>query len=181
MSAPPADDLLATLEDRFCRNMHRHAGLGWDVVRVRIKANPKVIRSLEEMERTGGEPDVVGLEPGSGVVVFTDCSPESPEGRRSLCYDPAARAARKANKPGGSAIGMAEDIGVSLLTEDQYPALQALGEFDRKTSSWVLTPAPIRGLGGALFCDRRYGEVFLYHNGAESYYGARGFRARLMV
>ncbi len=181
MPAPPADVLLATLEDRFRQNMHRHTGLDWDVVRVRIKAKRQAIRSLAEMERTGGEPDVVGLEPGSGAVIFTDCSPESPEGRRSLRYDPAALAARKANKPAGSAIGMADDMGVSLLTEDQYRALQALGEFDRKTSSWVLTPAPIRGLGGALFCDRRYGAVFVYHNGVESYYGARGFRGRLVV
>ena len=161
--------------------MHRHAGLGWDVARARIKAKPSAIRSLQEMERTGGEPDVVGLEPGSGAVVFIDCSPESPEGRRSLCYDPDALASRKANKPGGSAIGMADDMGVSLLTEDQYRALQTLGEFDRKTSSWVLTPPPIRALGGALFCDRRYGAVFVYHNGAESYYGARGFRGRVVV
>lgn len=171
--------MIAILEERFSRNAQRHAGLAWELVRARLDESK--LKVLAEMERTGGEPDVVGVDPSTGEVVFCDCSPESPAGRRSLCFDKAALDARKENKPAGSALEMAKAIGVSLLTEDEYRHLQTLGEFDRKTSSWVQTPAEIRKQGGALFCDRRYGQVFLYHNGAESYYAARGFRGLLRV
>jgi len=173
--------MIDALAQRFHKNMARHAGLAWDVVRVRLDANPGKLRALEEMERTGGEPDVVGVDPSTGEIVFCDCAPESPSGRRSLCYDKAALDARKENKPAASAVEAAAAMGVSLLTEAEYRQLQTLGEFDRKTSSWVQTPASIRKLGGALFCDRRYGQVFTYHNGAESYYAARGFRGLLKV
>jgi hypothetical protein len=171
--------LIAILEQRFGANMQRHAGLAWQAVGARLDAAK--LRILQEMENTGGEPDVVGVDPGTGEFVFCDCSTESPAGRRSLCYDQAALEARKANKPAGSALELAQSMGVTLLTEDEYGHLQTLGEFDRKTSSWVLTPAAVRRQGGALFCDRRYGRVFTYHNGADSYYAARGFRATLRV
>lgn len=173
-------ELIATLRERFDRNMQRHPGIAWSSVQARLDAHPGKLAALHEMERTGGEPDVVGAG-AAGEIVFCDCSPESPAGRRSLCYDRAALDARKENKPKGSAAGMAAAMGIEMLTEAEYRALQALGEFDRKTSSWISTPAAIRKLGGALFCDRRYDHVFLYHNGAESYYAARGFRGRLIV
>jgi len=161
--------------------MSRHAGLTWADVQARLAAHPQKLWSLNEMERTGGEPDVVGQDTETGEVLFYDCAAESPEGRRALCYDQAALEARKKNKPAGSAMGMAADMGVELLTEAEYRALQNLGEFDLKTSSWVLTPPKVRDLGGALFCDRRFDTVFVYHNGAESYYSARGFRSSLRV
>ncbi|KQZ30272.1 DUF4256 domain-containing protein [Duganella sp. Root1480D1] len=173
--------MIDLLERRFHEHMARHDGLAWNVVRARLDENPEKLRVLEEMERTGGEPDVVGVDPDSGEIVFCDCSPESPAGRRSLCFDKAALDARKENKPSGSALEVAKAIGITLLTEAEYRYLQTLGEFDSKTSSWVQTPADIRKLGGALFCDRRYGHVFLYHNGAESYYAARGLRGILRV
>jgi len=173
--------LLQTLEDRFNAHPRRHEGLAWKVVRSRLEAAPVVLRSLAEMERTGGEPDVIGQDGTSGPIVFVDCSAESPAGRRSLCYDQEALDARKANKPKGNAMELAATMGVELLSEKEYRHLQTLGEFDRKTSSWIRTPPEIRALGGALFCDRRYDTVFTYHNGAESYYAARGFRAKLPV
>jgi hypothetical protein len=171
--------MVTILEERFGKNMQRHAGLAWEAVRARLDESK--LKVLAEMERTGGEPDVVGVDPSTGEVVFCDCSPESPAGRRSLCFDRAALDGRKENKPSGSVLEMAKAMGVALLTEAEYRHLQTLGEFDRKTSSWVQTPADIRKQGGALFCDRRYGHVFLYHNGAESYYAARGFRGILRV
>jgi len=161
--------------------MHRHHGVGWVEVRARLESNPGALRSLLAMEATGGEPDVIGQDKGTGRFTFIDCSIESPTGRRSLCYDRAALDSRKQNKPQGSAVEMAAEMGIDLLTEEQYRALQTLGEFDNKTSSWVETPSDVRSLGGALFCDRRYGRVFVYHNGAESYYAARGFRGSLSV
>jgi len=161
--------------------MNRHKGVDWARVQAKLEASPDKLWSLNEMERTGGEPDVVGFDKKTGEFVFYDCSAESPKGRRSICYDRAALDARKQNKPKDSAIDMADAMGVELLTEEEYRALQKLGEFDTKTSSWVQTPARIRELGGALFCDRRYDTVFLYHNGADSYYAARGFRAVLRV
>lgn len=173
--------LLKTLEARFAAHPERHPGVSWSEVAERIADNPSAMRSLHEMERTGGEPDVIRRDTHTGAVVFCDCSPESPSGRRSTCYDRAAWEARKENRPATSALEMAESMGVELLSEAEYRELQTLGEFDRKTSSWVQTPAGIRALGGALFCDRRYGTVFLYHNGAQSYYAARGFRSRLSV
>jgi hypothetical protein len=174
-------ELITTLEDRFAKNMRRHTGIDWNTVQAKLEANPQKLQALSEMERSGGEPDVVGYDEKTSEFIFCDCSPESPTGRRSLCYDRQALDSRKANKPGGSAIEMASSIGIEILTEQQYRDLQELGEFDRKTSSWVKTPAKIRELGGALFCDRRYDHVFVYHNGAESYYAARGFRGRLKV
>lgn len=174
-------ELMQTLEERFAKHMHRHQGLAWGVVQTRLEANPEKLASLQEMERTGGEPDVIAHAPSSGVVTFCDCAAESPAGRRSLCYDRAALESRKENRPADSVLDMALALGVELLDEEQYRALQRLGEFDRKTSSWIRTPADIRKLGGALFCDRRYDHVFVYHNGAESYYAARGFRGLLMV
>lgn len=173
-------ELIRTLKDRFAKNMRRHTGIDWSSVQAKLEVNSK-LSALVEMERTGGEPDVVGYDAITGEFIFCDCSPESPLGRRSLCYDQEALSSRKENKPDGSAIEMASSIGVEILTEQQYRELQELGEFDRKTSSWVQTPAKIRHLDGALFCDRRYDHVFLYHNGAESYYAARGFRGRLNV
>lgn len=173
--------LIKTLEDRFKKNMHRHKTADWNSVQLRLHAHPQKLSSLSEMEHTGGEPDVIAMDGTTGEVIYCDCSPESPVGRRSLCFDRAALEARKENKPKGSATELATAMGVELLTEEQYRSLQRLEEFDRKTSSWVATPADIRKLGGALFCDRRYDQVFLYHNGAESYYAARGFRARLRV
>lgn len=177
MPMPPTDTLLPTLAARFAAHPHRHADITWDDVAARV--TPKSLKALAEMERTGGEPDVVGRE--GAAFVFVDCAAESPAGRRSLCFDRAALDARKENKPAGAALELAHAMGVAMLDETQYRALQALGEFDRKTSSWVQTPPAIRKLGGALFCDQRYGAVFVYHNGAESYYAARGFRARLVV
>jgi Protein of unknown function (DUF4256) len=174
-------ELAKTLKARFEQNMGRHSGFDWTKVEARLEANPARLRSLNEMERTGGEPDVVGFDPKTGEYIFYDCSAESPQGRRSLCYDRAALDARKENKPAGSAMDMAAAMGIELLNEEQYRELQKLEKFDTKTSSWVQTPAPIRKLGGALFCDRRYDTVFLYHNGAESYYAARGFRGSVRV
>ncbi len=161
--------------------MHRHHGVGWVEVRARLESNPGALKSLLAMEATGGEPDVIGQDKGTGRFTFIDCSIESPTGRRSLCYDRAALDSRKQNKPQGSAVELAAEMGIDLLTEEQYRALQTLGEFDNKTSSWIETPSDVRSLGGALFCDRRYGRVFVYHNGAESYYAARGFRGSLSV
>lgn len=175
------DDLLATLQARFERHPQRHAGIPWSQVRARLDANPQSLPSLHEMERSGGEPDVIGQDPQTGQFIFCDCSAESPSGRRSLCYDSAALESRKENRPAGSATEMAGQMGITLLTEAEYRALQTLGCFDAKTSSWIETPAAIRGLGGALFCDRRYDSIFLYHNGAQSYYAARGFRGSLRV
>jgi hypothetical protein len=174
-------DLIATLSARFSANPHRHRQIGWPEVLARFAANPGTLGSLAQMEATGGEPDVVGRDRETGRIVFCDCAPESPAGRRSLCFDRAALDARKENKPRGSAREMAAGMGIDLLTEAQYRDLQTLGAFDRKTSSWIATPDPIRALGGALFCDRRYETVFVYHNGAESYYAARGFRGRVLV
>ena len=173
--------LLTTLEARFAKNMSRHAGLAWSDIQARLEAQPKKLASLGAMESTGGEPDVVGYDEETDQFIFVDCSAESPSGRRSLCYDESALASRKANKPAGSAMGLAAEMGIEILDEPQYRALQKLGEFDQKTSSWVQTPAEIRELGGAIFCDRRYDHVFVYHNGAESYYGARGFRGLVRV
>ena len=173
--------LLAVVKTRFEKNMGRHPGMDWKIIQARLEANPERLWSLHEMERTGGEPDVVGLDEKTGEVIFYDCSAESPSGRRSLCYDQQALDARKENKPANSAQGLAETMGIDLLTEEEYRWLQRLGKFDLKTSSWVKTPAEIRKLGGALFCDRRYDHVFVYHNGADSYYAARGFRGRLSV
>lgn len=170
------DKLLRTLQARFEKNMQRHKGLAWSDVQAKLESNPGALKSLAAMEETGGEPDVIGGDAKAGRFAFCDCSAESPAGRRSLCYDRAALDARKENKPKGSAAETAAAMGIELLTEDQYRDLQKLGEFDTKTSSWIKTPEEIRSRGGALFCDRRYGMVFLYHNGAESYYAARGFR-----
>jgi len=174
-------ELLRILKARFEQNMHRHPGLDWAEVQARLEARPDKLWSLHEMERTGGEPDVVGFDSQTGEYIFYDCKPESPKGRRSLCYDPEALASRKEHKPAGSAVGMAEAMGIELLTEQEYRELQKLGAFDTKTSSWVKTPPEIRKLGGAMFCDRRYNTVWTYHNGAESYYAARGFRGSLRV
>jgi hypothetical protein len=175
------DDQIKTLKDRFAKNMHRHAGVDWGSVLAKLEASPKKLQSIYEMERTGGEPDIVGYDEETNEFIFCDCSPESPIGRRSICYDREALDSRKENKPNGNAIEMAASLGIEILTEKQYRKLQEFGEFDRKTSSWVKTPTKIRKLGGALFCDRRYDNIFLYHNGAESYYAARGFRGRLKV
>jgi hypothetical protein len=181
LSPQQREQLLNTLKTRFEKNMNRHKGVVWDKVQARLGSNPEKLWSLSEMERTGGEPDVVAPDKKSGAYIFYDCSAESPKDRRSLCYDRAALDARKENKPKDSAVDMAAAIGVELLTEEQYRELQQLGEFDLKTSSWVKTPAEIRKRGGAVFCDRRYDHVFLYHNGADSYYAARGFRGWLSV
>lgn len=174
-------DLLQTLKARFERHMHRHKSLQWAKVQARLEANAAALWSLHEMEKTGGEPDVVAQDAKTGEYLFFDCSAESPAGRRSICYDPEALESRKEHKPKHSALGMATAMGIELLTEDQYRELQQLEDFDQKTSSWVQTPPEIRDLGGALFCDRRYDHVFLYHNGAESYYAARGFRGVVRV
>ena len=173
--------LLAVLQRRFAEAMPRHAGIVWDDVQRRLAASSVALAVLARMEATGGEPDVIGRDGAKGPILFCDCAPESPSGRRSLCYDRAALDARKEAKPVGSAVEAAAAMGVELLTEAQYRGLQQLGEFDLKTSSWIATPAPIRALGGALFCDRRYGQVFTYHNGAQSYYAARGWRGLLRV
>ena len=174
-------ELLSTLKARFEKNMNRHKGLEWAKVQEKLAANTKKLWSLSEMERTGGEPDVVGFDKKTSRFIFYDCSAESPKGRRSFCYDREALAARKEHKPGNSAIDMAAAMGIELLTEEEYRELQKLGNFDTKTSSWIETPSEIRKLGGAIFCDRRFGRVFTYHNGAESYYGARAFRGSLRV
>lgn len=171
--------LIQTLKDRFTANPQRHGGIDWAAVEARL--TDRALAVLHRMEETGGEPDVIGLDAATGQVIFCDCAPESPAGRRSLCFDRAALDARKENKPAGCATERAAEIGITLLNEDEYRALQALGQFDRKTSSWIQTPDRIRKLGGALFCDRRYDTVFTYHNGADSYYAARGFRGRLLV
>ena len=173
--------LLRVLQDRFEKNMKRHKGLEWAKVQAKLEGRTHKLRSLDEMEKTGGEPDVVGHDNKTGEYIFYDCAAESPKGRRSVCYDRAALRSRKEHKPKNSAMDMAAAMGIELLTEAQYRELQKLGEFDTKTSSWVSTPADIRKLGGALYCDRRYGHVFLSHNGAESYYAARGFRGSLRV
>jgi hypothetical protein len=175
------DALLATLKNRFEANLHRHAEIAWAKVQSRLLQHPDKLWSLLEMEKTGGEPDVVAYDKTADQYAFFDCAPESPVGRRSLCYDPTSLAARKENKPKGSAIGLAASMGIEVLTEAEYRQLQQLGRVDTKTSSWVKTPESIRKLGGALFGDFRYGQVFFYHNGAESYYAARGFRGALRV
>jgi hypothetical protein len=176
-----SEALLAALRERFEKNTSRHKGMRWSDVVARLDARPAKVRSLWEMEKSTGEPDVIGRDKKSGEFIFADCSPESPSGRRSLCYDRQALNARKEHKPKNSALDVAAAMGVEILTEEQYRGLQELGEFDTKTSSWILTPATIRNLGGALFCDRRYDAVFVYHNGADSYYAARGFRSMLRV
>ncbi|HTE28775.1 MAG TPA: DUF4256 domain-containing protein [Chryseolinea sp.] len=181
LSLEQREELLSTLKVRFEKNMARHKGLKWPNVEARLEANSKKLWSLNEMEGTGGEPDVVDHDKKTGEFIFYDCSAESPAGRRSFCYDGEALASRKENKPKNSAVDMGASLGIELLTEEQYRELQKLGEFDLKTSSWVQTPVEIRELGGSLFCDRRYNQVFLYHNGAESYYAARGFRGSLRV
>jgi hypothetical protein len=175
------EELLKALKARFEKNTNRHRGLAWAQVQAKLEANADKLWSLNEMERTGGEPDVVGQDKKTGEYIFYDCSPESPKGRRNLCYDREALESRKENKPKDNAMDVAVALGVELLTEEQYRELQKLGNFDTKTSSWVKTPSQIRKLGGALFCDRRFDTVFLYHNGAESYYAARGFRGWLRV
>jgi hypothetical protein len=181
VKAGEREELLDTLRARFEKNQTRHAGLDWAEVQARLEAAGDKLGSLLEMEATGGEPDVIGRDRNTGEYVFCDCSKESPKGRRSLCYDREAREKRKEHKPRDSAVAMAAAMGIELLTEGAYRELQKLGEFDTTTSSWVVTPPEIRKLGGALFCDRRYGAVFVYHNGAESYYAARGFRGTLKV
>jgi len=181
LSAEQQAELLNTLQARFEEHPERHPELAWEKVQDRLAAHPAKLWSLNEMERTGGEPDVVGVDRKSGEYLFVDCSPESPKGRRSLCYDRQALESRKEHKPKNSALDLAENMGIELLSEEQYRQLQELGEYDTKTSSWVKTPPEIRELGGAVFCDRRYDHVFLYHNGAESYYGSRGFRGVLRV
>lgn len=175
------EELLEALKARFEKNMHRHEGVEWDKVQAKLDANPEKLWSLNEMEITGGEPDVVEYDKKKDEYIFYDCSAESPKGRRSVCYDREALESRKKHKPENNAIDMATAMGIELLTEEQYRALQKLENFDRKTSSWVQTPSDIRELGGALFCDYRYGHVFVYHNGADSYYAARGFRGSLRV
>lgn len=181
MTARERDQLLRTLKDRFEAHPHRHPGVAWTAVEARLESRPEALKSLRAMEATGGEPDVIGRDEATGRLTFCDCSAQSPSGRRSLCYDRAALDSRKEHKPRSSALELAAEIGVALLTEAEYRDLQRLGEFDTKTSSWIATPAEVRSLGGALFCDRRYGTVFVYHNGAESYYAARGFRGTLVV
>jgi hypothetical protein len=181
MKPEEREKLFGILKTRFEKNMNRHQGLVWTEVQAKLEAHPEKLRSLDEMEQTGGEPDVVGHDKATGEYVFFDCSAESPTGRRSVCYDREGLESRKENRPADSAIDMAAAMGIELLTEEQYRELQNLGNFDMKTSSWVKTPADIRKLGGALFCDRRYGKVFMYHNGAQSYYSARAFRGLLKV
>lgn len=181
MTVKQGDELLKVLKTRFEKNMKRHRGLSWAELQDRLEAHPDKLASLYQMEQTGGEPDVIGHDAQTGEYIFCDCSAESPKGRRSLCFDHAALNSRKENKPQDSAMNMASAMDIELLTEAEYRALQQLDEFDTKTSSWIQTPPEIRKLGGALFCDRRYNTVFLYHNGAESYYAARGFRGSLRV
>jgi hypothetical protein len=181
VSPKQREELLRVLKARFEKNMNRHKGLEWAKVQAKLEANTEKLWSLHEMEGTGGEPDVVGQDKKTGEYIFFDCSAESPKGRRSVCFDRESLESRKEFKPKSSAMGMAADMGIEVLTEEQIRDLQKLGEFDTKTSNWVQTPPDIRKLGGALFCDRRFGHVFVYHNGAESYYGARGFRGSLKV
>lgn len=181
LSKKQSDDLFKTLQDRFEQNMHRHKGLDWAKVQARLEANPEKQWSLNEMERTGGEPDIIGHDAKTGEYIFYDCSAESPKDRRSLCYDGDALKSRKENKPKNSAQEMAKEMGIEILSEAEYRALQKIGSFDNKTSSWLATPLEIRKHGGAIFGDNRYGQVFIYHNGAESYYAARGFRGSLRV
>ncbi|MCM3568112.1 DUF4256 domain-containing protein [Neobacillus mesonae] len=181
LSPEQREEILSTLKARFEKNMIRHEGLEWAKVQEKLENNAEKLWSLHEMERTEGEPDVIGYDKQSGEYIFYDCSKESPKGRRSVCYDREALESRKQHKPQNSAIDMADDMGIEILTEEQYRELQKLGNFDTKTSSWVKTPANIRKLGGAIFCDRRYATVFMYHNGADSYYAARGFRGSLRV
>jgi hypothetical protein len=181
LSQKQRDELLTILKERFEKNMKRHKGVEWTKVQTKLSANAEKLWSVSEMERTGGEPDVVSHDKGTSEYIFFDCSAASPKGRRSLCYDRKALDARKENKPANSALDLANAMGIEILSEDEYRALQRLGEFDLKTSSWVATPAEIRKLGGAIFCDRRYDTVFTYHNGADSYYAARGFRGSLRV
>jgi hypothetical protein len=181
LSSKQTEEILSTLKARFEKNMSRHKGVEWAKVEQRLRVNDEKLWSVSEMERTGGEPDVVGVDKKTGEFVFYDCSAESPKQRRSLCYDRKALDARKEHKPTNDAVTMAKSIGIELLTEDEYRQLQRQGEFDLKTSSWVQTPDDIRKLGGAIFCDRRYNTVFTYHNGADSYYAARGFRGSLRV
>lgn len=181
MKAQERDQLLATLEARFAKHPKRHAGIAWADVLARLEGRPAALKSLAAMEASGGEPDVIGRDGRSGPILFCDCAPETPTGRRSLCFDREALDARKEAKPSGSAVEAAAAMGIELLDEAQYRALQTLGEFDLKTSSWIATPPAVRKLGGALFCDRRYGQVFVYHNGAQSYYAVRGFRGLLRV
>ena len=181
LSLKQREDLLRVLKARFEKHLQRHKGIEWEKVHVKLESHPEKLWSLQEMERSGGEPDIVGQDKKTGEYIFYDCAPESPKGRRSICYDGEALESRKENKPANSALGMAAEMGIELLSEEQYRELQKLGEFDTKTSSWIRTPAEIRKLSGALFCDRRYDTVFVYHNGAESYYAARGFRGSLRV
>ena len=181
LSPEQAEALIGVLQDRFEKHMERHKGLTWQQVQARLEVNPDSLWNLQQMEQTGGEPDVVGMDEKTGEVIFFDCSPESPAGRRSTCYDREALDARKANKPETSAKQMVAEMGITLLDEVEYHHLQSLGEFDLKTSSWLLSPPVVRRLGGAIFGDRRYDRVFIYHNGADSYYGARGFRGSLRV
>lgn len=181
LSLEQQESLLSVLEARFENNMHRHQGIKWEKVQEKLKANPKKLWSLDEMERTEGEPDVVGYDEKTNEYIFYDCSTESPKGRRSICYDHQALEKRKENKPKDSAINMAQEMGIQILNEEEYHSLQKLGKFDTKTSSWILTPDNIRKLGGAIFSDFRYETVFVYHNGADSYYAARGFRGSLRV
>lgn len=181
LSQEQREELLSILKMRFEKNMHRHEGLEWSKIEEKLNAHPEKLWSLYEMERTEGEPDVVDFDEKNDVYIFCDCSPESPKGRRSVCYDREALESRKKHKPENNAMDMAADMGIEILTEEQYRALQQLENFDKKTSSWIQTPADIRALGGALFCDYRFGHVFVYHNGADSYYGVRGFRGLLRV
>jgi len=181
LSSEQCDELISTLKSRFEKNMNRHKGVEWAKVQAKLETDTEKLWVLDEMEITGGEPDVVGYDKKTGEYIFYDCSAESPKGRRSICYDHEALEARKEHKPENSAVEMARDMGIELLTEEEYRELQQLGKFDTKTSSWVKTPADIRKLGGAIFCDRRYDTVFVYHNGAESYYAARGLRGSLRV
>jgi hypothetical protein len=181
LSPDQCEEIFSVLKARFEKNMNRHKSVEWAKVQAKLEANPEKLWSLDDMEQTGGEPDVVGQDKKTGEYIFYDCSAESPKGRRNVCYDHEALESREEYKPGNSAVGMAADMGVELLTEEQYRALQQIGKFDAKTSSWIITPADIRRLGGALFCDRRFDTVFVYHNGAESYYAGRGFRCSLSV
>lgn len=181
LSPKQREELFKTLVARFEKNMNRHKGLEWATVQTRLESNTEKLWSLYEMEKTGGEPDVIAYDKKSGAYIFFDCAAESPDGRRSVCYDQEALEARKEHKPENSAIGMAADMGIEILTEEQYRELQKLGKFDTKTSSWIKTPAEIRKPGGAIFADFRYGNVFVYHNGAQSYYAARGFRGSLKI
>lgn len=181
LSNQEVKSLLETLQDRFEKHAARHKGIAWSTVKARLEQQPEKLWSLQQMELTGGEPDVIGTDKKTGEYLFYDCSPESPKERRSICYDGEALAARKLNKPADSAVNVADELGIEILSEEEYRNLQQLGKFDTKTSSWIRTPAAIRKLGGALFCDRRYDTVFVYHNGADSYYAARGFRGSLKV